>query len=106
MTGDIADRNSTASISKRACRSAFSMMSTVTGSTSRSGISATFMSGRLPDQDVEEAVDLGHVAVQDDRRGVELGDDRGAGNDRTRMQLGAGVRAGVQPRLDRVLLGE
>src|SRR5690349_4925496 len=103
MTGDIADRNSTASISKRAWRSAFSMMSTVTGSTSRSGISATFMSRPLPDQDVEVAVDLGDVAVQDDRGGVELGDDRRAGHDRARVQLGARVRARLEHRLDRVL---
>ena len=40
MTGLIAERNSTASISWRALRSAFSMMSSVTGSTSRSVISA------------------------------------------------------------------
>src|ERR1044071_7379996 len=79
ITGDIAERNSTASISKRAWRSAFSMMSTVTGSTSRAGISAIFMS-RLPDQEIEVPVDLGDVAVEDHGGGVELGDDRRAGN--------------------------
>src|SRR3954452_10229259 len=98
MTGDIALRKSTASISKRAWRSAFSMMSTVTGSTSRSGISAIFIS-RLPDQQVEVAVVLGDVAVEDHGRGVELGDDRRAGDDRPGMQVGAGVGAGRQHRL-------
>src|SRR6478609_844327 len=105
MTGDIAERNSTASISKRAWRSAFSMMSTVTGSTSRSGISAIFIS-RLPDQQVEVAVDLGDVAVEDHGRGVELGDDRWAGDDRARLQVGAGVRARLQSDLHRLRLGQ
>src|SRR3954449_7431861 len=90
MTGDIAERNSTASISNRAWRSAFSMMSTVTGSTSRSGISAIFMSSRLPDQEVEVAVDLGDVAVEDHGGRVELGDDRGPGDDAPRVQRVAG----------------
>src|SRR4051795_10161363 len=89
MTGLIAERKSTASISNRAFFSAPSMMSSVTGSTVTSvGISATRSSscvvdaiGRLSvrsDQDVEIDVYLGDVAGQDDRRRVELGDDRGA----------------------------
>src|SRR3954452_13465886 len=96
MTGDMAERKSTASISKRAWRRAFSMMSTVTGSTARSGIWAIFMPSRLPDQQVEVAVDLGDVAVEDHGRGVELGDDRGAGDDAARVQAVAGVRPGLQ----------
>src|SRR3954447_13588835 len=100
ITGDMAERKSTASISKRAWRRAFSMMSTVTGSTSRSGIWAIFMPSRLPDQQVEVAVDLGDVAVEDHGRGVELGDDRGAGDDAARVQAVAGVRPGLQHRLD------
>src|SRR3954471_24677682 len=105
MTGLIAERKSTASISKRACRSAFSMMSTVTGSTSRSGISAIFIS-RLPDQEVEVAVDLGDVAVEDHSRGIELGDDRGAGDDRSRLQVAAGVCPSRQRDLHRLRLGQ
>src|SRR5438105_7549522 len=89
ITGLIAERKSTASISKRALLSAPSMMSRVTGSTSTSvGISAIrgfstviVIAPRLVarcDQDVEPAVDLRLVARQDDRRRVELGHDRRA----------------------------
>src|SRR5947207_764233 len=97
ITGLIAERKSTASISKRALLSAPSMMSRVTGSTSTSvGISAIrgfsddtaigAPSGRR-DQDVEPTVDLGLVAGQNDRGGVELGHDRRPGEARARLQL-------------------
>src|SRR3954447_13690121 len=100
MTGLIADRNSTASISKRADLSAPSMMSSVTGSTSTSvGISA--MRGlstvaisllrRGVDQQVEVDVDARLVARQDDGRRVELGHDRGASDPVARQQLRAVV---------------
>src|SRR5207253_271532 len=90
ITGLIAERKSTASISKRALLSAPSMMSRVTGSTSTSvGIVAirgcsTVAAISLPllarrDQDVEPAVDLGLEAGKHDRRRVELRDDRRAG---------------------------
>src|SRR5207245_11627981 len=95
ITGLIAERKSTASISKRALLSAPSMMSRVTGSTSTSvGISAIrgfsaviaiaprLLAGR--DQDVEVAVDLGLVAREDDRGRVELRHDRRAGESPTR----------------------
>src|SRR6478672_3783629 len=100
ITGLIAERKSTASISKRALLSAPSMMSRVTGSTSTSvGIFAirgfsddTAIAAPLSvvrDQDVEPAVDLGLVAGEDDRRRVELGHDRRAGETRARLELGA-----------------
>src|SRR5262249_22774719 len=105
ITGLIAERKSTASISKRALFSAPSMMSRVTGSTSTSvGISAirgfsddTAIRAPLSfarDQDVEPAVDLGLVAGQDDRRRVELGHDRRATEPRARPELGAVVDLG------------
>src|SRR4029453_4895464 len=88
------------------------MMSRVTGSTSRSGISAirssssTGETGFPPwapscsvctvapfggDQDVEVRVDGCLVAREDDRRRVELGDDRGALQGRSRLELRAVV---------------
>src|SRR5436190_12833591 len=102
ITGLIAERKSTASISNRALLSAPSMMSSVTGSTSTSvGICAirgfsddTAIAACLPsrrDQDVEPAVDLGLVAGKDDRRRVELGHDRRTGETRARLELGAVV---------------
>src|SRR5512139_3591651 len=84
MPGDIAVRNSTVSISKRALRSALSMMSIVTVSTSTrayacelrwtslAGMTHTF---RI-DQNVAEAVDVALVTRQDHRRRVHLHDDR------------------------------
>src|SRR5436190_8728942 len=98
ITGLIAERKRTASISKRALLSAPSMMSSVTGSTSTSvGISAirgfsddTAIAAPLSlarDQDVEPAVDLGLVAGEDDRGRVELGHDRRPGEARARLQL-------------------
>src|SRR5215471_5469742 len=108
ITGLIAERKSTASISKRALFSAPSMMSRVTGSTSTSvGISAirgfsddTAIRAPLSlarDQDVEPAVDLGLVAGQDDGRRVELGDDRRAGEARTGLQRRPVVDLGRHP---------
>src|SRR6476646_7598180 len=102
ITGLIAERKSTASISKRALFSAPSMMSRVTGSTSTSvGILAirgfsddTTIRAPLSlarDQDVEPTVDLRLVAGEDDRRRVELGHDRRAGEARARLQLRAVV---------------
>src|SRR6185436_7700483 len=100
ITGLIAERKSTASISYRALFSALSMMSRVTGSTSTSGISAMrsfSIEAIVPrsvvggDQDVEVDVDLGLVAGQDDGRRVELGDDRGAFERGPRLQLRAVV---------------
>src|SRR5262245_8238469 len=99
ITGLIAERKSTASISKRALLRAPSMMSRVTGSTSTSvGISAirgcsddTAIRAPLSlarDQDVEPAVDLGLVAGEDDRSRVELRDDRRAGEARAWPQPG------------------
>src|SRR5579859_609691 len=98
ITGLIAERKSTASISKRALFRAPSMMSRVTGSTSTSvgicamrglsddtAIAAPFRS--RGDQDVEPAVHLGLVSRQYDGGCVELGDDR-----RT-----CEARAGLQP---------
>src|SRR6187200_3304619 len=87
MTGLMADRKSTASISYRAFFSAPSMMSSVTGSTVTSvGISRSaarpswlpsvrLLSAGRGDQDVEVHVDLGRVAGEDDGRRVELRDD-------------------------------
>src|SRR5438445_12358470 len=102
ITGLIAERKSTASISKRALLSAPSMMSRVTGSTSTSvGISAIrglsaviaiaprLLAGR--DQDVEVAVDLGLVAREDDRGRVEPRHDGRAGEPATRLELRAVV---------------
>src|SRR5207248_1195491 len=108
ITGLIAERKSTASISNRALLSAPSMMSSVTGSTSTSvGICAirgfsddTAIAACLPsrrDQDVEPAVDLGLVAGKDDRRRVELGHDRRTGEARSRLQLRAVVDVGRKP---------
>src|SRR5690349_25116574 len=89
ITGLIAERKSTASISKRALLSAPSMMSRVTGSTSTSvGIcairgfsddTAIGAPSHRRNQDVEPPVDLGLVAREDDRGGVELGHDRRPG---------------------------
>src|SRR5690349_6335564 len=101
ITGLIAERKRTASISKRALLSAPSMMSRVTGSTSTSvGIcairgfsddTAIAAPSRRRDQDVEPAVDLGLVTGEDDRGRVELGDDRGAGELGARFELGTVV---------------
>src|SRR5919197_1226014 len=84
MTGLIAVRKRVASISKRVLLSAPSMMSSVTGSTLMSGISAIFtpstsllLGSRRVDQQVQVADDLGGVAGQDDGRRVELRHDRG-----------------------------
>src|SRR4051812_15900698 len=102
ITGLIAERKSTASISKRAFLSAPSMMSSVTGSIVTSvGISAirsgwgsvvaiaTLLSGARGDQQVEVDVDDDRVARQDDGRRVELGHDRGAVEGHLRLQLRA-----------------
>src|SRR6185312_12081161 len=99
MTGLIAERKSTASISKRAFLSAPSMMSSVTGSTlTPVGISAirsgwdsvVAIARRLSvvrgDQDVELRVDRRRVARQDDGGRVELGDDRRAGEAHARRE--------------------
>src|SRR5215471_641773 len=102
ITGLIAERKSTASISNRALLSAPSMMSRVTGSTSTSvGIRAirgcsddTAIRAFLPfarDQNVEPAVDAGLVAREHDGRRVELGHDRRAAEARARLQLRAVV---------------
>src|SRR5438874_2211909 len=102
ITGLIAERKRTASISKRALFSAPSMMSRVTGSTSTSvgicairglsgdtAIAAPLFTRR--DQDVVVPVDLGLEAGQDDGGRVELGHDRGAGEAAPRLQLRAVV---------------
>src|SRR5689334_12814410 len=96
ITGLIAERKSTASISKRALLSAPSMMSRVTGSTSTSvGIcairgfsddTAIAAPSRRRDQDVEPAVYLGLVSRQHNRGRVELRHDRGAGEPGARLQ--------------------
>src|SRR2546421_10523386 len=102
ITGLIAVRNKVASISKRVDLSAPSMMSSVTGSTSICGISATFtLATRCllavrdgVDDQVQIAVDLGRVAGEDDGGRVELGHDRRALDPVTRHQL----RPVVDPR--------
>src|SRR5687767_2783992 len=100
MTGLMAERKSTASISKRALFSAPSMMSRVTASTSTSGMSAmrsssvTAISPRSVvggDQDVEGGIDGRAVAREDHRRRVELRDDRRAVEGGAWLQPGAVV---------------
>src|SRR5690349_19073333 len=108
ITGLIAERKSTASISNRALFSAPSMMSSVTGSTSTSvgicairglsddtAIAAPFRS--RGDQDVEPAVDLCLVSRQYNRGRVELGHDRRAREPRARFEPRAVVDLGRQP---------
>src|SRR6187397_2719136 len=85
MPGDMAVRNSTASISVRALRSAFSMMSSVIGSTSTQlkGFWLVWMifagidvfpllvaSVDRPDQQAADPVDLGVMVGQDEGGGV------------------------------------
>src|SRR5581483_5760618 len=107
ITGLIAERNSTASISNRALLSAPSMMSRVTGSTSTSvgicairGLSddtAIAAPSHRRDQDVEPTVYLRLVSRQHDRGRVELGDDRRAGEAGARLELRAVVDLRRQP---------
>src|SRR6185369_427986 len=85
MPGDIAVRTRVVSISMRALRSAFSMMSSVTGSmaTFLNGVSFAWMIvapillslGRI-DHDVPEPVDCADVTGFDEGRCVHLHDDR------------------------------
>jgi hypothetical protein len=82
MPGDIAVRTSVASISTRALRSAFSMMSSVTGSmaTLAKGVirlddlcrhGSSLSSGQV-DEDVADLVDRGDAAGLDQRGGIHL----------------------------------
>src|SRR5579862_7638365 len=99
MTGLIAERKSTASISNRAFFSAPSMMSSVTGSTVTSmRISAIRISSWCVvviaalsvvrvDQDVEVHVDLGGVTGEHDGRRVELRHYRRAVEPHLRLEL-------------------
>src|SRR4051812_18524219 len=105
ITGLIAERKSTASMSTRAFLSAPSMMASVTGSTvTPAGISAMRSSSCVVvaieapsvvrvDQDVEVDDDLGVMPGKGDGGRVELGDDRGTREPHLRPQLGAVVDA-------------
>jgi hypothetical protein len=90
IPGDMAVRNSTASISSRALRRAFSMMSTVTPSTETvsrglvalNNSSLAYGSPQLfgVDQKVADGVHAAGIARQDDGRGIHFGDDAGSGH--------------------------
>src|SRR3990167_6016609 len=109
MPGDMAVRTSVASISMRALRSAFSMMSSVTGSTATElkGVLLAWMicAGMclsVPDlkvlakidQDVADMVDAAGAAGFDQRGGVHLHDNGGPGDHVASTQLGAVIDHG------------
>src|SRR5690606_10037654 len=104
MPGDIAVRNSTASISKRALRNALSMMSMVTVSTGRLRNGALLRSMILAgidavpstlaigtNQDIAEAIHRARVRGQDHGGRIHLQNDRGTADAVARFQARAVV---------------
>src|SRR5580698_3913712 len=94
----MAVRKSTASISTRALRKAFSTMSSVIGSTAvhlnGAGFFSMIFAGMKAsavrsNQDIAVVVDDARTIRQNERRGIHLDDDRGSGNAVTGFELRA-----------------